>query len=576
MVDANAATTVAGARDSPSYVFALWNLVIRPPRASYELSQLGPAEFEIRGQRASRKDVRLRTSRGLHIVGSHFIPRKRDGSSLGKTPVVIYLHGNSSNRLEAGSLVASFISRRIQLFCYDACGCGLSEGEYVSLGWHERDDLATVIEYLRKSPTSGAIGLWGRSMGAVTALMHADRDPSIGALCVDSPFASLRELVMELAQSEHVAIYVPTWLLEVVLSFVRMRVKTLANFDIDDLVPLNHVTKSFVPSLFVHGREDSFIMPKHSQRLFDAYAGDAEMLMITGDHNSERGSDCIDRVCDFFCRGFRYYAHPLTLPLGAAPARVRHSVGGVGRAVSEGSPGQRPQTTGRRASAPAPGSTYIVKVVRNESGCAGLTYNPSMTINEVFRSRPDLQPMKPGDSIIAVNGSPVKNKHEYASRARGVKEFTLTLRRGKESVVDGGVPQEPPQTPLSKRAGYENITASAGKENVPRAPYAALPGGRAFFGKENQDAQVSSEHDFRGSRGPKSTVVRSASDGSLGKFSPATKTLPDHSQEQPLAERNVLQTLDTSPATATALTAPLGPPSSSTTPISKMGGRGLR
>jgi hypothetical protein len=35
------------------------------------------------------------------------------------------------------------------------------------------------------------IGLWGRSMGAVTALMYADYDPSIGGLVLDSPFSNL-------------------------------------------------------------------------------------------------------------------------------------------------------------------------------------------------------------------------------------------------------------------------------------------------------------------------------------------------------------------------------------------------
>lgn len=31
---------------------------------------------------------------------------------------------------------------------------------------------------------SGRIGLWGRSMGAVTALLHGDRDPSIAGMVV--------------------------------------------------------------------------------------------------------------------------------------------------------------------------------------------------------------------------------------------------------------------------------------------------------------------------------------------------------------------------------------------------------
>lgn len=55
-----------------------------------------------------------------------------------------------------------------------------------------------MIDYLRKSGKVSTIGLWGRSMGAVTALLHADRDPSIAGLVLDSPFSSLSTLAEEL------------------------------------------------------------------------------------------------------------------------------------------------------------------------------------------------------------------------------------------------------------------------------------------------------------------------------------------------------------------------------------------
>ena len=35
-----------------------------------------------------------------------------------------------------------------------------------------------------------AAGLWGRSMGAVACLLHAQHDPEIEALVLDSPFGA--------------------------------------------------------------------------------------------------------------------------------------------------------------------------------------------------------------------------------------------------------------------------------------------------------------------------------------------------------------------------------------------------
>ena len=86
----------------------------------------------------------------------------------------------------------------MSLFSFDFGGAGRSDGEYLSLGHYEKDDLAAVVEHLRALGSVSTIALWGRSMGAVTALLHAKRDPSIGALIIDSPFASLRQLAHEL------------------------------------------------------------------------------------------------------------------------------------------------------------------------------------------------------------------------------------------------------------------------------------------------------------------------------------------------------------------------------------------
>lgn len=47
------------------------------------------------------------------------------------------------------------------LFCFDFAGCGLSGGDYISLGWYERDDVELVVDWLRKSDRVSTIGLWG-------------------------------------------------------------------------------------------------------------------------------------------------------------------------------------------------------------------------------------------------------------------------------------------------------------------------------------------------------------------------------------------------------------------------------
>ena len=52
-----------------------------------------------------------------------------------------------------------------------------------------------IIEHLREYRRVSTLGLWGRSMGSVTALLHADRDPSIAGMVLDSPFSNMKVLV---------------------------------------------------------------------------------------------------------------------------------------------------------------------------------------------------------------------------------------------------------------------------------------------------------------------------------------------------------------------------------------------
>ena len=227
---------------------------------------------------------------------SHFEPSEED-RDWEEMPCVIYLHGNSSARIEAIETAPYVLTSNMTLFCFDFAGCGLSEGEYISLGWFEREDLGIIVEYLRKNRRVSTIGLWGRSMGAVTSLMYADRDPSIGAMVLDSPFSDLKILVNELAKQYT---KIPSLFVSGAMKLVRKTVKSKANFDLEDLVPMRHVDKAFVPVLFAAGKQDDFIQPHHAEDLHKKYAGDKNIVMLEGDHNSPRAEFFMDSAVIFF------------------------------------------------------------------------------------------------------------------------------------------------------------------------------------------------------------------------------------------------------------------------------------
>jgi len=200
------------------------------------------------------------------------------------------MHGNSSCRLSALEVLESALAEGCMLFTFDFCGSGLSEGEYVSLGHYEKDDLQAVVAHLRESGAASTIALWGRSMGAATALLHGHRDPSIAAMVLDSPFASLKQLARELvAKGKQASGYnVPDFVVSVAISWVTSSVQKKAAFDMNKLTPIADVDKCFIPALFVAGRQDDFIAPHHAQDIHDQYAGDKNISLVVGQHNSPR------------------------------------------------------------------------------------------------------------------------------------------------------------------------------------------------------------------------------------------------------------------------------------------------
>lgn len=273
----------------------LVNLIIRPPRAQYELEDLGPASFAFGNQQYQRRDFSVVNDRQQTLQCSHWLPRQESVNGVTEFPCVIYLHGNSSCRVEALSVLRTCLASGMTVVAFDCGGCGKSDGDYISLGYYEREDLKAVIEHLRANTRVTTVGLWGRSMGAATALLHADRDPTIAGIVVDSAFTNLEQLVQEIVERGRREGYtIPGFAVKIVMKFIRSSVQKRANFDVKRLSPIEHASISFVPALFIAALGDEFIAPHHSDQIYAQYAGDKNIVKVKGDHNTVRPQFLLD------------------------------------------------------------------------------------------------------------------------------------------------------------------------------------------------------------------------------------------------------------------------------------------
>jgi len=295
---------------------ALWRSIIRPPRSRYHAENLGPAKFKINipdpvigavVRSFRRQDLQIKNNRGMMLECSHFVPINPLGDNMGShperaRPCVIYLHGNSSCRMEAFSVLTHVVRFDVTLFCFDFAGSGLSDGDYVTLGSHEEQDLSSVIDYLRSTGTVSSIGLWGRSMGAVTAVLRTAKDRSIAACVLDSPFSSFRQLVHDVA-----GVYsqkLPRWVVDGLLALACKEVKDRAGFDPRELNPIEQAASCKCPALFGVANEDKLVRPENSEAVQKAWQGESAMKKFAGSHGCRRPSW-------FLAEGARFLAERL-------------------------------------------------------------------------------------------------------------------------------------------------------------------------------------------------------------------------------------------------------------------------
>ena len=181
------------------------------------------------------------------------------------------MHGNAGNKTEGAEYAPMFLPMGVDFFCFDFSGCGNSEGEWVTLGWKEKLDLLGVLDWLKEQGRTSKVGLWGRSMGAATTLMLDATESSlpIGAIALDSVFAEFKQIAGDMGGQFGLGPDMIQMLLPMLTEQVKQKT---GGCDLNELTPHTFSPNwKETPALFLHGQNDNFIVPNHSQRCFDAY-----------------------------------------------------------------------------------------------------------------------------------------------------------------------------------------------------------------------------------------------------------------------------------------------------------------
>ncbi len=196
----------------------------------------------------------------IPLVG-WLLPNSRDRA-------VVLLHGLSSNSWTGTQedIARAYFRAGFHVLVFDGRGRGLSGGDRLGLGWHERGDVRGAVDLLlERGIEPGRIGVHGTSYGAATAILSAAAIPEVGAVVADSAFADVRDIMDE-------EIKTMTGVPSVVTRLLRPGIALVARLgyalDLDAIPPERAVPKIAPrPILFIHGSEDERIPVEHARRL---------------------------------------------------------------------------------------------------------------------------------------------------------------------------------------------------------------------------------------------------------------------------------------------------------------------
>lgn len=189
---------------------------------------------------------------------------------------VITVHGYTSEGINMSSYAKNYYDIGYNVLIPDLRSHGLSEGDYIGMGWDDRLDIIDWINTILEYNPNAEIVLHGVSMGAATVSMVSGEDlPSnVKAIVADCGYTSVWD---EFAYQLDDLFSLPEFPILNVSSLVA---KVRAGYFLGEASTLKQVAKSKTPILFIHGDEDDFVPFYMMEELYNATSSEKEMLTI--------------------------------------------------------------------------------------------------------------------------------------------------------------------------------------------------------------------------------------------------------------------------------------------------------
>ena len=238
--------------------------LLHPPRmsdgkAAYVLKRLSPGDLGMRFSEMTFTVHNHRAGSALDIA-SWWIPHSASGDR-----TVVFVHGYADAKVGSIAWAPTWQQLGFHVLAIDLRAHGESGGFYTTGGVLERRDLDQVLNQLRaiRPEQPRRLVLFGISFGAAVVLAAAEGRDDLAAVVLECPFARYRNAVRT-----HVRIFdLP---LPSLLPAVMWIGKRLSGVDLDEIQPLQLLSRVKCPLMVIQSGDDPFVPPEDAREIESA------------------------------------------------------------------------------------------------------------------------------------------------------------------------------------------------------------------------------------------------------------------------------------------------------------------
>lgn len=224
-------------------------------------------------QEKNWRDIVITSNFGYPLHGT-YIPNSKPTNK-----TIIFLHGFTGHRALGLSYLDIYLKNDFNVLLIDSRAHGESGGHSITWGNYEKYDLTQWVTWLETQAPQNIIGIHGVSMGAATALLHAELNETnkrVSFYIADSAYSDLESLFTLQLKNYLPQVFVP----KILINYANLVAYIDSRFTFHQASPIRSVPKVTTPILYIHGAADQVVPAYMANELYQATKGVKQLYIF--------------------------------------------------------------------------------------------------------------------------------------------------------------------------------------------------------------------------------------------------------------------------------------------------------